>query len=72
MSTNHFVVAQRDSAWQYSFKGDIIAPFDTKQAAIKAAIAAAHDSGETDIEVVVHDADLKQETVWRSGAEKGA
>jgi len=67
MPTNHFVVSQRDSAWQFSFKGEVTAPFTTKDDAVTAAIAAAGASRDDNVEVVVHDADMRAETVWRSG-----
>lgn len=67
MPTHHFVVSQRDSAWQFSFKGEVTAPFSNKDDAIKAAIAAAAASRDADVEVIVHDADMRAETVWRSG-----
>lgn len=65
MENNHFVVSQRDSAWQFSFKGDITAPFATRDKAIEAAIAAAQASDDPDVEVLLQDADLKVESVWR-------
>lgn len=67
MTNNHFVISQRDSAWQFSFRGDVTGPFTTKEGAVKAAIAAASTVGHTDVEVVLHDANLRAETVWRTG-----
>ena len=67
MTTNHFVVSQRDSGWQFSFRGDVTAPYTTKQAAIDAAIAEASKADGGDVEVLVRDADLRTETVWRAG-----
>lgn len=65
MSTNHFVVSERDSAWQYSYRGDVTAPFATREKAIHAAIAEATSTRLTDVEVIVHHADLKTESVWK-------
>ena len=65
MSTKHFVVAQRDTAWQFSYRGDITGPFVSKQEAIDEAIAAASRTEDPEVEVVVRDADMKTETVWR-------
>jgi hypothetical protein len=65
MQNNHFVVSQRESAWQFSFKGDITAPFHTRNAAIQAAIAAAEASEDPNVEVLLQDSDLKTESVWR-------
>ena len=71
MQNHHFVVSQRDSAWQFSFKGDITAPFHTRDAAVEAAIAAAEESGDPHVEVLLQDADLKTERVWRAGTHGG-
>jgi hypothetical protein len=71
MINNHFVISQRDSVWQFSFRGDVTAPFTTKAEAIKAAIEAASKIDDADVEVVVHDADVRAETVWRSGQGSG-
>lgn len=65
MSTNHYVVSQRDSAWQYSNRGEITGPFGTKELAVEAAIEAASVLAESDAEVLVRDSNLKTETVWR-------
>jgi hypothetical protein len=67
MSSRHFVVSQRES-WQFSYKGEIEAPFPSKKAAITAAIAAARELGEDDVEVLVRDGEMKTETVWRPGS----
>ena len=68
MTTSHFIVSQRDNAWQVSFKGDVTAPFGTRDAAIAAAIEMAGKNGDAQAEVIVRDADLRSETVWRAGA----
>lgn len=67
MSSSHFIVTQRGPAWQFSYKGDITAPFATKEAAVDAAIAAAQAEGGSDVEVLVQDTDMRTETVWRQG-----
>jgi hypothetical protein len=67
MINNHFVISQRDNIWQFSFRGDVSGPFTSKSAAVAAAIATASKVGDTDVEVVVHDAELRAETVWRTG-----
>ena len=67
MLNNHFVISQRESVWQFSFRGGVTGPFTSKAGAIAAAIEAASKVDERDIEVVVHDADMRAETVWRSG-----
>ncbi|UXN73632.1 hypothetical protein N8D56_23145 [Devosia sp. A8/3-2] len=40
-------------------------PYTSKELAIKAAIKQARDTGSTDIEVIVRDANMRSETVWR-------
>lgn len=67
MINNHFVISQRDSVWQFSFRGDVTGPFTSKANAVRAAIDAASKIGDADVEVVVRDANVKAETVWRSG-----
>lgn len=65
MSSSHFLVYLRDSAWQFSYRGSITAPFKTREEAIEAAIEAAQEVGNREVEVVVQDADMRTETVWR-------
>lgn len=68
MSTSHYLVAAAAIAgWQFSHKGDITGPFESKEQAIKAAIAAAGKAENRDVEVMVQDADLKLESVWKPG-----
>ena len=65
MSSQHFVVAAQDRAWHYSFKGDLVGPYSSREEAVEAAIEEATKLADNDIEVVVRDANLKTETVWR-------
>lgn len=65
MSQNHFLVYLRDSAWQFSYRGSITAPFKTREQAIEAAIFAARESEEANVEVLVQDSDMRTESVWR-------
>ena len=65
MSSHHFVVAEQDRSWQFSFKGAVTGPFSSRDEAVAAAIEQAGTQSETDVEVVVRDADMKSETVWR-------
>jgi hypothetical protein len=67
MSERHYLVYKRDASWQFSFRGTITAPFTSREAAIEAAIGEARATGDEDIEVIVQDPDMKQETVWRPG-----
>ena len=65
MSSHHFVVAAQDRSWHYSFKGDLVGPYSSRQEAVEAAIEEASRLADEAVEVVVRDADLKTETVWR-------
>jgi hypothetical protein len=66
MSSSHYLVAEAAIAgWQFSHKGDITGPFETREQAIKAAITAAGESANPDVEVLVQNADMKTETIWR-------
>ena len=65
MSERHFIVYLRDSSWQYSYRGSVTAPFKTREEAIEAAISEAREQNDPEIEVVVQDADMRSETVWR-------
>ena len=67
MTTDYFVVSQKDSAWQFSFRGNITAPLTTKDEAIAAAIAAAGKVDGAEVAVLLRDGDLHTETIWRSG-----
>lgn len=62
--SNHFIVYHRHATWQYTHRGSIAAPFNTRDEAISAAIAAARETRQRDAKVIVQDADKKQETVW--------
>lgn len=66
MINNHFVISQRENGWQFSFRGDVTGPFTSKEDAVESAIKAASKFDGDAVEVVVHDADLRAETVWRS------
>lgn len=70
MSNHHFVVSQRDTSWQFSFRGEVTAPFSTRREAVEEAIREAKETGLNDIAVVVQDADLKTETVWQPDIER--
>lgn len=65
MTSRHFLVYLRDSSWQFSYRGSITAPFKTREEAIEAAIGAAREASDPDVEVVVQEADMRTETVWR-------
>lgn len=69
MSTNHFLVYLRDSSWQFSYRGSITAPFKTREEAVEAAIVAARETDDRDVEVVVQEADMRTETIWRPDRE---
>ncbi|HTN60570.1 MAG TPA: DUF2188 domain-containing protein [Devosia sp.] len=69
MTTHHFIVARSDSHWKVSFHGTEESPFETKEEAITAAVAAARIKATTglEVEVLVQDLDSKFHTAWRSG-----
>lgn len=68
MSVHHFVVSQRESSWEYSYRGDVTGPFRNRENAIEEAIAAAAATGSNEVEVLVRDADHKTERVWKPEA----
>jgi len=61
---HHFIVNHRDDIWQYTYRGSIFAHFKSR----REAIAAARATGEPHVQVLVQDADMKQEMVWRPAA----
>jgi len=65
MTIDHVVVSERDSVWQFSFRGDVTAPFADRRAAIDAAIAIARQAESA--EVILRDGDVHSEIIWRSG-----
>ena len=66
MSTSHYIVSEQSpSAWQFSHKGQITGPFGSREEATEAAIAEAGQSEDPEVEVVLRDANMKTETVWR-------
>lgn len=67
MTQNHYIVCERDGAWQHTNRGSISAPFKTREAAIESAIDEARTSGAPDAEVIVQDPETQTRTVWRNG-----
>lgn len=67
MAERHLIVYLRDNVWQFSVQGTVTAPFRSREDAVEAAIVEARQLGDPDIEVIVQDSDLTQETVWRAG-----
>jgi len=72
MTERHFIVFFRHSAWQYTYRGSITAPFGSREDAIAAAIEAARESKEPEAEVIVQNPDMQEETVWRPQGEAAA
>jgi hypothetical protein len=70
MSSQHYLVAAQDRAWHFSFKGDLTGPYSSREEAVAAAIMEASKLDDHEVEVVVRDADLRTETVWRPGQTK--
>ena len=73
MTVHHFIVARSDSHWKVSFHGTDQSPFESKEDAIEAAVAAAQieSAGGLEVEVLVQDIDSTFHTAWRSGAGDG-
>lgn len=71
MTAQHFIVARCDSHWKVSFHGTEQSPFETKEAAIAAAVigAKARSADGLNVEVLVQDIDSTFHTAWRSGAD---
>lgn len=65
MTERHFIVFHRHAAWQYTYRGSIAAPFTSREDAIHAAIKAARETGEPEVEVIVQNLDMREESVWR-------
>lgn len=65
MSNQHFLVAAQDRSWHYSYKGDMTGPYSSREEAVAAAIAEAAALDDRAVTVVVQEADLRTETVWR-------
>jgi hypothetical protein len=61
----HFIVYFRDANWQFTYRGSITGPFADRDAAVQAAIQEAQHTGEKNVEVIVQEPDMRQETVWR-------
>lgn len=72
MSESHFIVYLRDGCWQHTNRGNVSAPFKTREAAIESAIAEARNANDPSAEVIVQDPETTAETVWRSSEEGGA
>jgi hypothetical protein len=73
MPAHHFIVARSDSHWKVSFHGTEQSPFESKDEAIEAAVAAARiqSADGLEVEVLVQDIDSTFHTAWRSGTEGG-
>ena len=73
MTAHHFIVARSDSHWKVSFHGTEQSPFESKEDAIEAAVAAARiqSADGLEVEVLVQDIDSTFHTAWKSGADDG-
>ncbi|WP_375450540.1 hypothetical protein [uncultured Devosia sp.] len=71
MVTHHFIVARSDSHWKVSFHGTEQSPFESKEEALVAAVAAARVefSKGLEVEVLVQDIDSTFHSAWKSGAD---
>jgi hypothetical protein len=66
MGNSHFIVSQRNDAWQHTNRGSVSAPFKTMEEAVQSAIEEARNSGDVDAEVIVQQPDTQTRTVWRT------
>ncbi|MGV8951281.1 MAG: DUF2188 domain-containing protein [Cypionkella sp.] len=71
MPADHFIVARSDGHWKVSFHGTEQSPFETKEEAIEAAVAAAQaeSANGLEVEVLVQDIDSTFYTAWTSAAD---
>ncbi|MEO8686087.1 MAG: DUF2188 domain-containing protein [Devosia sp.] len=71
MTVHHFIVARSDSHWKVSFHGTEQSPFESKEDAIEAAVAAAQAESVKglDVEVLVQDIDSTFHTAWTSSGD---
>ena len=65
MTELHFIVSEKNGAWQYSSRGDITSHFGTREEAIAAAIKEARGIGAPEARVIVQDTNMQQQTVWQ-------
>lgn len=63
---HHYIVSNNGGVWQFSALGNTYAHFDSEEAAIEAAIAAAREAGEPGAQVIVQELNKEQSTVWRA------
>ncbi len=61
----HFIVLFRDAGWQFTYRGSVSGPFASREDAIAEAIREARATREPEVEVIVQEPDMRQETVWR-------
>jgi len=67
-SGTHYIVSRQGHSWHASFRGTVLGPFQTRQAAVEAAIEDANRRPDRDhLEVRVRDNDAKTTTVWKAG-----
>jgi hypothetical protein len=66
VAEHHYIVSNNGGVWQYSALGSTFAHFESEQAAINAAIAAAREAGEPEAQVIVQETNKEQATVWRA------
>ena len=71
MIADNFIVARSDSHWKVSYHGSDQSPFDNKEEAIAAAVAAAklQTANGREVEVLVQDIDSTFHSAWRSGSD---
>lgn len=69
MARAQYIVVRHNGEWKISFNGKHYGPYSTQQAAIRAAVDAAHDSGGkgVDAQVMVQGVNNEFRTEWTYG-----
>ncbi|UXN61723.1 DUF2188 domain-containing protein [Phyllobacterium zundukense] len=69
MARTQYIVVLLNGEWKISYSGKHAGPYDTQKAAIKAAVDAAHKTGQNggDAQVLIQGEDNKFRTEWTYG-----
>ena len=66
MAYEQYLILRHDDEWKISFNGRLYGPYESREAALEAAIEVAQAMGDIDIDaqVAVEDADFSVHTTW--------
>lgn len=66
MAREQYLITRHDDEWKIRFNGRLYGPYESRDAALEAAIEVAHAMGDIgiDAQVVVQDADANVRTAW--------